>query len=685
MKKAELLKMKQFTVSKNIIRMVREDVGKEVIPQWGIHSYWKKKEPLTIYKYYRYYMAEVENEILKVAVFTRKHVAVGQKEPDFTVYIDKKNNDWITYNHSTKRWLTGMLINLPYIKEKGEGLQSYGYCSRRETKIVNEYLGNEGEVKKSIRQYQADIKKKASEKRHRSEIEQIDEVMQTVPEMPKDFEDWVIKSAYKNNAYMIYNISKKQEGYCTHCKNIVKLKDKPKHNGTGKCARCRAEVTYKSRKKQQILKEYKKVGIIQELKDKSGYILRVFHSHMIYSQKTEYKTPEFALKEESRFRLNKNFYIQEIFEYGEYKYTGVIRWCHERKQSYYITGSTSYCTLYEKNIDKLLKNTEGKYVPLKQLLQRNKGMEFYAENALIKAVRNPEIEKIMKAGLERLALDLVKDRFHLQTINYKARKLEDMLGLDKYYMRMAIDTNADEKELRVIQSAYLAGTVISKELLERAMPFLVHRCEEDNEIFWGRGKCEKTIHYFEKIQRETETKASYIVRDYEDYLEQLERLQMPFTRSNRFPQHFYEAHEELSQIIREKKDAVKKMEIKEKNKLLKKQVKALQELYYISSKEYVIVWPQSKKDFEEEGRKQHNCVSNYFEKMVQEKTTIFFLRKKEEPKKPFCTVEFTNGKLQQCRTACNLEAPQEVMKVMEQIEHNYQKAITKKMLEKAAG
>ena len=682
MKKAELLKMKQFTVSKKIIRMVQEDAGEEVIR--GICSYWKKKEAVTVYKYYRYYMAEVENEILKVAVFTRKHVAAGQKEPDFTVYIDKKDSDWITYNHSTKKWLTGMLINLPYEYEKGEVYGSYGYCSSRETKIVNEYLENEGEVKKSVRWYQADIKKKASEKRHRSELEQIDEVMEAVPELPKDFEDWVVKSAYKNNAYMIYNISKKREGYCTHCKNIVKLKDKPKHNEKAKCSRCRAEVTYKSKKKQQILKEHKKVGIIQRLKDRTGYILRVFSSKMIYRQKTEYKT-EFALEEISRFRLNKNFYIQEIFEYREYKYTGVVRWCHEREATYYVASPTSHCTLYEKNIDKLLRNTEGRYVPLKQLLQKNKGIGFYAENALIMAVMYPEIEKIIKAGLERLTLDLIKHRRYAETVKYREKKLEDILGLDKYYTRIAIQMNANEEELRVIQSAYLAGTVTTKELLERAMPFLILRDREDNQIFWNRGKCEKTIHYFEKIQQETEVIARNITRDYEDYLEQLERLQMSFTRNNRFPQHFYEAHEELSQIIREKEDAVKKMEIKEKNKLLKKQVKALQELYYISSKEYVIVWPRSKKDFEEEGRRQHNCVSDYFETMVEEKTTVFFLRKKEEPKKPFCTVEFTNGKLRQCRTACNREAPQEVMKVMKQIECNYQKAMNEKMLQMAAG
>ena len=52
-------------------------------------------------------------------------------------------------------------------------------------------------------------------------------------------------------------------------------------------------------------------------------------------------------------------------------------------------------------------------------------------------------------------------------------------------------------------------------------------------------------------------------------------------------------------------------------------------------------------------------------------TTVFFVRRKEEPDIPFCTVEFKNGKLIQCRTAYNREAPQDVMKYMEQISRHY--------------
>lgn len=669
MKKSELKNMKPFVVSRNIVRLVREDDGEEIKPYW-------RAKPLLVYQRYRYYMAEVENEILKVGVFTRKHIAKGQKCPDFTIYIDKKTQKWTTYNHADGKWLTAMITNLPYCRETGESYAAYGYCSRRETKIINRYLEQKGEAKKVIRDYQFGIRDNERKQRHRSETEKIDEVMEQVPKLPKDFESWIKKSAYKNNAYMIYNISPEQKGYCTHCEKEVKLKTKPRHNEKGKCPRCRAEVTYKSRKKQQILQDSKHVGIIKPLKDKTGYILRVFCTKIKYRQETEYKNTEFWMHEKYRFRLNKNFYLQEIFEYGEYKNTGVIRWCHEKRKGFYGEPASTYCVLYEKNTVSLLKDTEGQYVPIKQLFQRNKGTKCDAEEVLRKAVEYPALEKLIKLGMDRLVIDIFY--CHSETLDLRGSRPEEILKLNKVYRKIAVEMDVNQRELRVVQSAYRAEVTVSKELLQRAMPYLEHRSIEDNILFWKDGKVEKTINYFEKLHREKEVNRTYILRDYEDYKSQLQKLHMPLNRTNRFPQDFYEAHAELSRLIREKEDAVKALKIKEQNKLLKKQVKELKKLYYVNSKEFVIVFPESKQDFVTEGQKQHNCVGGYFERMVLGKTTVFFLRRKEEPDTPFCTVEFVGGKLIQCRTSCNKDAPEEVGKLMEQITKNYQKAITER-------
>ena len=104
----------------------------------------------------------------------------------------------------------------------------------------------------------------------------------------------------------------------------------------------------------------------------------------------------------------------------------------------------------------------------------------------------------------------------------------------------------------------------------------------------------------------------------------------------------------------------------------------LKPFYSVPSKQFAIIWPKSKKDFQTEGQKQHNCVGGYFEKMVKQQTVVFFLRKKEDMDTPFCTVEFQSGKLIQCRTIYNGDAPEEAKKYMKKIEAHYEKEMLKK-------
>ena len=111
-------------------------------------------------------------------------------------------------------------------------------------------------------------------------MDEIDEFMETVPDLPKDFKKWVEKSAYKNYSYIIMQPGKIKEGYCTFCSNYVPIKVKPKHNATGKCPKCRAEVEYKSFGKQYELHCDKKVGIVQKTTDGCAYVLRIFNSKM---------------------------------------------------------------------------------------------------------------------------------------------------------------------------------------------------------------------------------------------------------------------------------------------------------------------------------------------------------------------------------------------------------------------
>lgn len=63
--------------------------------------------------------------------------------------------------------------------------------------------------------------------------------------------------------------------------------------------------------------------------------------------------------------------------------------------------------------------------------------------------------------------------------------------------------------------------------------------------------------------------------------------------------------------------------------------------------------PADAKELIAEGAYLHHCVGGYADRMANGKTTILLIRRAEEPDTPFYTLEWLNGKVQQCRTMRN--------------------------------
>ena len=93
--------------------------------------------------------------------------------------------------------------------------------------------------------------------------------------------------------------------------------------------------------------------------------------------------------------------------------------------------------------------------------------------------------------------------------------------------------------------------------------------------------------------------------------------------------------------------------------------------------------PTCKKDFTEEGQQNHNCVGGiYFDKVVEKRSVVVFLRKKEDLKQSFCTVEFdTKGNVLQNRAKYNHQAPEEAVAFINKLSKKVKKEIAKKEME----
>jgi hypothetical protein len=149
-----------------------------------------------------------------------------------------------------------------------------------------------------------------------------------------------------------------------------------------------------------------------------------------------------------------------------------------------------------------------------------------------------------------------------------------------------------------------------------------------------------------KLRSYIESQAG-IYRTYKDYLLECERLDLNMkSKSVLFPRNLWDAH--LRTL-----DMVKYEESKRLDKDILKVYKKLSKKTF-EDKGLIIRPAKNSKELIYEGQVLHHCVGGYAERVANGETAIFFIRKAEEPKKPYYTLEYQNGEVIQCRTISNL-------------------------------
>lgn len=673
MKKKELLSMKQLNATPRIMELVREDQEEQKVVRY---TYSRGKTVYHIYQRYQYYRAAVENGILKVAVFSRKHLAAGITTPEYEIYLSKEENKHMTYKPDGKKWRTGKIDSLQYDMDNGAMYGNETWESDNTKRIVNTYFGTRGlKVKEAVLRFQNDVAKERLKKKHKNEMEQIDAVMNTVPELPKDFDSWVTESAFYQERYLIYHYGDKDNtALCTHCKKTVRLKKTPYHNKNGVCPACRTNALQKAWNKQKYLTDEKWVGIIQKLTDGSGYVLRKFRCRIKRTLEKNWDIEHAGCWETARFRLNSSFRPVEIFEWGEYKNTRIERWCHELNHGFYgYYGPGTECILYHRNIKKLRKEAGIKYVPIEEVMRRKQGCYCYPNELMRKCMERPEVEYLIKAGLMNLAWDQISGE-HCESIkiDWNQKKIWNALKIKKEQMGMCMQMDITGRQLEVLKKANKYGLALTAEQIR----FFTKEIGPDviGDIF-KYGHVEKFEGYLKGLLSDGENKTG----DYIDYLEDIEALHIPAEKDILFPRNFQETHLRISKQRQEKEDALKKMEIAEKDRLLQEMLPELSQIYNMQNDQFVIILPTCKEDFNREGRENHNCVGGtYFDKMLKRKSCVMFLRRIEEPDKAFCTVEMYGSRILQCRAKLNAEAPKEAKEFMEKFSKEVEKRIEKK-------
>lgn len=584
---------------------------------------------------------------LKVSICTREDIGKKVYTPKWDIFVNYEGDEYITRERQkdgSYKWRKAYGYNLePYSWYKR--WDEYVYISPEGSSQIQKILGTKEKGFLGICKWQEGCKKRNEDKKIKKLTDQWDKDMEPIRDPPKGFKDWWHHNAFDGCNYIYYASAQSTEGYCTSCIGKVKLPGKPKHNEKGRCQVCRKKVTYISRAKklQYICTWSQGVSCIQRYKD--GLVQRDFEV-----RRWDYK---------DTLNINKSQY--DIHEYrrtivtakgwGTYIYTDYrrrgLRWALDQEE-----WVGKHCeTMYRKNFGQIFKKYHTAYPIAVKHGYKAAGLRYF----LSQEHRYPAIEMAYKAGLYRLANDMVNDSWLKldEILNNKASGgLARILKIDNARMKRLKNMDGNIEILIWLQKEKEMNTILRDCDIKTLSEADISPKELEGSTIRKYLTIEKICNYLNKQAglrslRGCKSKTA-VWRDWNDYVNMMAKLKMDCSRELLLkPKDLAIAHNELvakismldssEEIAEKKKDFPQAQELMESGEL---------EKYEYDNGTYCIVAPRSIDDIYREGIVLKHCIHTcdiYFQRINIRETYLLFLRRSIEPDTPWYTVEIEPG------------------------------------------
>lgn len=628
--KKELRKMPKLKATPYMLRRAKEDKPKF---ESNRYCYCDK------YKFWLYMRCCTKKGILKASFFLTETMRYGGTRPIYDVYFDKKNKKYITYSYDKEKWLTASIDNLDwptywFASEKV-------YVCRETNKTLRKYFNTDKKGVEILTDYQENIRKERLDNKHKKETDAWDDDLKQTPKLPKNFEKWLSKESIPEN-FIFYNYSKKKlkEGFCTYCENIVSVEN-PMHKTKGICPCCHKPIEYKALGRVgYFATDYYPSFIIQRCKD--GVMIRRFWARRIYYRGAPF-APQLVFDEGRRIICDKTGMPLRAYFYGDFKRRG-MRWISNTVhtiRSYYCRDGRIY-----ENTLKSLSKKELKGTALLEWYKFKKGC-LDAEIYLSQFKEHPYIEKFIKAGLIKLASEILDNSYY--SIKYDVKRDESslikLLCLDTSKFKELKDADGGSEYLQWLQYEKRCGKPISKDIknwfikndiLPRTLNFILDKM---NAI--------QIYNYIQKQMHQSNLTCKEVLTTWRDYLEMAEKLGIDTSdeiiyRATKLRQR----HAELIKMSQEKDLSERANEILKSYPKIPKVLSSIKNKYEYIGEQYSVIVPNRIEDILLEGRNLNHCVAEqdrYLDRIERQEAYIFFLRKNEESDVSYYTLEVEPG------------------------------------------
>ena len=638
--------------------MKRKDLGKlPVLRATTAMLKQAEQEPMTQERYYKNKRVYVHDfyarcrrfgAILKVAFYKTELLAAGGRQPLYEVFLNRKEQDFLTYAYAEKSWRTSMLHNLYRFGDLFYNIR----FSERDEKLICEYLGSKEEPYRAIREFQSNIRERQLLARHKKETNPWDAAMALVPPLPKDWDKWVGKVGVVQN-YMFYQYQRggAKTGYCSYCDRVVPIR-KPKHNMFTKCPRCRKQVQFKAFGKMGRFRTEKYVAYLMQPYS-GGFVIREFWAERSYSKET-YRNVKVFYHELRRAIFDADAKPVQAFYWGVYKQRA-SRWIKGCNCSvgYYRDESGR---VYGKTIPYLAKTCLQR-TGLPELIHAN--MKTDPEKYLVVLKRMPNLEQLTKAGLFRLAVECTQDYYKLSSIFQTTpvqRGLAPKLGLNRLELARLRKNQGGRAFLEWLQFEKQTGKPIS----DFAIQWMCkeHIDPQQLQFIADRMRYGQIQHYLNRQMQELNLSSERVIELWRDYLSMAFRFGYdtndPIVYRVRKLQ---QRHDELAARGEEKQLTLRAGELLQTYPHIEQNLQAIREKFAFTGKQFQIQVPDKLEDIFMDSRKLCHCIANsdvYWERMERRESYLLFLRKTAEPDTPYYTVEAEpGGTVRQVRTQYN--------------------------------
>lgn len=463
-------------------------------------------------------------------------------------------------------------------------------------------------------------------------------------EIKGDFPQFVI---YRNNGEGFYYCK------CSACREryIVQKKifrsEGVKHNFTGICRECGAEVGYIAAGKVPAHSYYRSNNyVVVNSADGDVYLSCVRVSQQ-FSDELGHDWDEISdydvcyhVEEKQRYYLTPGAELKWNCPSPDV-WVSVKRFSEPHFMSFY--GYSSWIGYRYLGIDRL-RNSFLKYCCAEELAEylHNNQYSFPLITYLRKSSRYPILEKLIKSGFEEIVARWLTSNGPRVTFRLRAKTVQKALDLnagEMDYIRTSVSVADTYRSYLKFRSKLEVSGNFAQRIEKHERFGGVTDDIADISKLTGLSH-EKTMGYIDRQTNGQDTRGCSTT--WLDYLKQCVKLDYN-VRDTAIckPRNLWEAHDRLTKLISNKENT-------DMNDALISRISDRKWLEFENDR-FVVIQPQSVGEIIVEGKRLDHCVGGYIGEHAAGETNIMFLRTKARPWKPFYTIEVDNmGVIRQC-------------------------------------